>query len=352
MTIAMPAFLTAIAVMAVVAVWRYPRPLVAVAGAGSLVLATGALAVADFLIFGIREFGMARNGPPMLLALLVGYGFLCALLLWRPHRAWAAVIAFGATVTAAAGVDAFVIEPRQLEVTHTVIASAEARHPIRIALIADIQFDEFGDYETDALRATMAEHPDLILFAGDYVQARPADVETQREAFRAAMTETALAAPLGVFAVEGHAENAGWTSMFEDFGVRPVRGQEDVVVGDLTLTLLDLASSEDASFSADPADGLHIVLGHSPDYALGDVRADVLLAGHTHGGQVSIPFFGPPLTMAEVPRAWASGHTELSSDRHLYVSRGVGMERGNAPRVRFLTRPELAIIDIVPAGSD
>jgi len=94
------------------------------------------------------------------------------------------------------------------------------------------------------------------------------------------------------------------------------------------------------------------VLGHSPDYALGDVRADILLAGHTHGGQVSIPFLGPPLTMAEVPRAWASGLTELSGDRHLYVSRGVGMERGNAPRVRFLTRPELAIIDVVPVEGD
>jgi len=231
MAIVSAAALTVVVIAAVAAVWRHPRPLVAVMGTLALGLATAALTVADFLMFGLGEFTMARYGPPVLLTLLVGYGLVCATLLWRPHRAWAAAIAFATTVAAGIGVDAFVIEPRQLEVTHTAIVSAEISHPIRIALIADIQFDEFGDYETEALRATMAEHPDLILFAGDYVQARPADVEPQREAFRAAMKDGGLAAPLGVYAVEGHAEKADWPGMFEEFDVRPVRGQENVVIG-------------------------------------------------------------------------------------------------------------------------
>jgi hypothetical protein len=50
-----------------------------------------------------------------------------------------------------------------------------------------------------------------------------------------------------------------------------------------------------------------------------------------------------------VPRAWAAGTTRLDSGRTLVVSRGVGMERGDAPRLRFLCRPEIVIVEIVPA---
>ena len=89
-------------------------------------------------------------------------------------------------------------------------------------------------------------------------------------------------------------------------------------------------------------------MGHTPDFSLGQVEAELLIAGHTHGGQVQLPFLGPLFTLSQVPRSWASGVTLIAPDRHLIVSRGVGMERGNAPRMRFLCRPELLIIDLVP----
>ena len=92
----------------------------------------------------------------------------------------------------------------------------------------------------------------------------------------------------------------------------------------------------------------HIVLGHRPDYALGRIDADLLLAGHTHGGQVRLPFVGPLLTLSRLPRSWAVGRSELPGGQTLYVSRGVGMERGGAPRIRFLCPPELVVIDILP----
>jgi uncharacterized protein len=72
------------------------------------------------------------------------------------------------------------------------------------------------------------------------------------------------------------------------------------------------------------------------------------VAGHTHGGQVRIPFIGPLATLSAVPRSWAAGITDLPSGGKLFVSRGIGMERGNAPRMRFCCRPELAVIDLVP----
>jgi predicted MPP superfamily phosphohydrolase len=83
---------------------------------------------------------------------------------------------------------------------------------------------------------------------------------------------------------------------------------------------------------------------------LGPVQADLLIAGHTHGGQVRLPFIGPLVTFSRVPRAWAAGLTRLSEDRTLIVSRGVGMERMDAPRLRFLCRPEIVVIDVQPVS--
>jgi predicted MPP superfamily phosphohydrolase len=92
----------------------------------------------------------------------------------------------------------------------------------------------------------------------------------------------------------------------------------------------------------------HIVLGHAPDFALGNVQGDLFVAGHTHGGQVRLPIIGPIITFSRVPRHMAAGVTELAGGRTLVVSRGTGMERGYAPRMRFLCRPELVVIEIAP----
>ena len=91
------------------------------------------------------------------------------------------------------------------------------------------------------------------------------------------------------------------------------------------------------------------MLGHVPNYSLGQIEADLMIAGHTHGGQVRIPLLGPVFTLSQIPRSWASGMTEIVPGRYLIVSRGIGMERMNAPRMRFLCRPELVVLDLVPA---
>jgi predicted MPP superfamily phosphohydrolase len=100
-------------------------------------------------------------------------------------------------------------------------------------------------------------------------------------------------------------------------------------------------------------DGLSIVLGHAPDFAAalldGSGPPLVCFAGHTHGGQVVIPGFGPPLTLSSLPRRYASGLHRLG-DAWLLVSRGVGMERAEAPRVRLFCPPELPVLEL--SGSD
>ncbi len=54
------------------------------------------------------------------------------------------------------------------------------------------------------------------------------------------------------------------------------------------------------------------------------------------------------LTLSRVPRSWTSGMTELPRGGRLLVSRGIGMERSGAPPLRFLCRPELVVVDLVP----
>jgi hypothetical protein len=78
--------------------------------------------------------------------------------------------------------------------------------------------------------------------------------------------------------------------------------------------------------------------------ALARPAVDAIVAGHTHGGQVQIPGFGPLITLTEVPRSWAAGLTELPWGGWLFVSRGVGMERAAAPRLRFWCPPEVALL--------
>jgi hypothetical protein len=162
-----------------------------------------------------------------------------------------------------------------------------------------------------------------------------------------------LAAHARVFAVQGDMEKTGWTNTFQGLNIVTCSATESFDLGGgLSLTCLSLKASFDTSteVAADPG-RFHVVLGHCPNFALGKVPADLLVAGHTHGGQVRLPIVGALMTLSRIPRRWAAGLTDLPGGGQLLVSRGTGMERGNAPRLRFLCRPELVVIDLTPAGT-
>jgi uncharacterized protein len=323
------------------------------------VTAAGGVGIALAVLLSLKSVGHI-DFLTLTLCAWLGFGHMPLVLagtaaaFWRSARPVALAFAGLAVCMVGIGVDAFLVEPYRLQVDTFTITSPKVSQPTRILVIADLQTDVVGPYERMALQRAMDQRPDLILMAGDYLQQNPLRPELVSD-FRALLGEVGLSAPLGVYAVQGDVEHADWPELFRDLPVTAIETAETRKVAGLSITGLPLRESRMAG-PADLAplipstDDFHIVLAHAPDFALGYVPADLLVAGHTHGGQVQLPFVGPLITFSHVPRAWAAGGlTALDGDRALIVSRGVGMERGTAPRLRFLCPPQLVVIDLKPA---
>jgi hypothetical protein len=74
-----------------------------------------------------------------------------------------------------------------------------------------------------------------------------------------------------------------------------------------------------------------------------DLDIDLCLAGHTHGGQIRIPFFGPVVTLSNVPKEWAMGYRKVRNIR-MNVSAGIGSEHaGDLPAIRFNCPPKMSL---------
>lgn len=97
--------------------------------------------------------------------------------------------------------------------------------------------------------------------------------------------------------------------------------------------------------------GFRLALAHTPDSArdLLEKGYDLVLCGHTHGGQVRLPFSGPIVTNCDIPRDWARG-VQRVGDSWLHVSAGLGTSKF-AP-YRFACRPEVSLLKLTPRTSD
>lgn len=249
--------------------------------------------------------------------------------------------------------DALVYEPTALQIKHLTFHSDKITEPVKIVFLADIQTNKAGWYERKALRMVREQNADLILFGGDYIQGdEPSEEESIIASLNEILQEASLQAPLGVFAVVGNHESGFATQqIFKGTSVQVKERTSSMDIGELRLTFLSLGGSVAVRTHHDyyQDNRLRIMVGHTPLYAMAPQDADLLLAGHTHGGQVQIPFYGPPITHSRnLPRRWASGVTKMANGALLLVSNGVGMERGTAPQVRFCCRPDFWVIELLP----
>ncbi len=307
-----------------------------------------------FLALGAILFPMDGFGRIQLLVwglfvyfpiILIGSSFL----LKGVTRKYAAILILISALMLIIEVDAILVEPRSLEVSRITLYSEKITIPVKIAFLADIQTDSPGSYEEHLLELVKTEKPDLILMAGDYLQiVDPNQYQRSILVLNKIITDADLSPRLGSIAVRGNVDWNGWEAIFQGLDVRVMEEIETLDLGPLSVTGIGWLDSENPALQITGSENYHIVLGHSPNFSLGEIEGDLLLAGHTHGGQIQLPGIGPLLTLSVVPRSWASGLTEIHPGQFLLVSRGIGLERGNAPRIRFLCRPELIIIDLQP----
>ena len=270
-------------------------------------------------------------------------------------------VAAGSLLLAPVGVYASFVEPGRLVLERAAFDLPGARageRPLRIGVVADLQFERLGAHERAAVRRLQAERPDLILLAGDYHQGSAASLERELPSLRRLLR--GLDAPGGVYAVQGDCEGETKARrIVAGTGVRLLHNElVRFTLGDRTVTLAGVERdwhSGDAREAvhrlerARRADDVRLLLAHRPDAVRmlsRRTRVDLVVAGHTHGGQFQLPLLGPLQTASRLPRDIGAGGLHDLGGRRLYVSRGVGVERGQAPKLRLGAPPEVSLLTL------
>ncbi len=259
------------------------------------------------------------------------------------------------------GIYASHIEPGWLRLDRIEVPVSPERSgsgTVRVGVLSDMQMANVGDHERRAVRELMAQEPDLILVPGDLFHMEPDRFAARLDDLRSLYSE--LHAPYGVYVVPGDVDGLPMLrqviegtdlELLLDTTTRVDVRDRQLLIGGLDL---EFGSAEAAQIRdellAEPADGaIAVQFSHRPDAVLElppSSRVDLTVSGHTHGGQIVLPLFGPPLTLSEVPRDVARGGLHEVDGNQIYVSPGVGAERGGAPQIRFLDRPSVAVLEV------
>jgi hypothetical protein len=255
------------------------------------------------------------------------------------------------------------VEPFDLQVSTVPVNVPEisSERPLQIVHLSDLHIERITQRERDLIVQVNALHPDLILMTGDYINIDyKADPEAQ-EATRQVLAE--LQAPLGVFAVSG------------SIGVDDPEVVETILPGLDNITYLDneaahigwegtpitiigmsvdyqgkLAEKLQELFDPTLVEEYTILLYHEPSpeivKAASEAGIDLLLAGHTHGGQVRLPWIGAPISLH--PDYFPDNDRGLYQvgSTTIYVSSGIGMEGLSMPRFRLNVPPEIVFLQL------
>ncbi len=281
---------------------------------------------------------------------------------------------FGGTVMSGVGTAyATVIEPRWIEVTRLDINLPRwptALTHLTIAQLSDLHLGEYVDVDNirHAVEITNQLGADLVLLTGDFVY------HSEAHSVLCAQELAALGSRYGVYAVLGNHDI--WTdgdyvaNQLTTVGIRvlhneglalEIRGERLWLLGIEDTGYTGFVGSSFDDFQSrwqgranalahlldpipDPEPRLLAV--HNPDFTemLLPGQIDLALCGHTHGGQVKLPFIGAPV----LPSCWGqkyAGGLVQSPGSLVYVNRGIGLIW---PPVRFNCRPEITVLRIKP----
>jgi len=244
---------------------------------------------------------------------------------------------------------AWKVEPFLVHVNHVELGKKNERTPLNVVQISDLQVSEY--FETNRLDKVIekvnAQNPDILLFTGDLF-----DNYSKYPEQMAPMIEKlkAFKANIGKYAVWGnHDYGGGAVRVYEDVmsagGFVVLRNQGEtltlsdgrqVFLGGLDDSLLGNPSVSDTLAYRQNYD-YAITMTHEPDVADGFIGTDtqLVLAGHSHGGQVWLPFYPIKNVLAE---KYTRGLYQLDAITQLYVNTGIGTTSIHA---RFGVIPEV-----------
>jgi predicted MPP superfamily phosphohydrolase len=286
-------------------------------------------------------------------------------------------IALGGIGTVALGpIYATQIEPRWLEVVRLVMSIPHlpfALDGLTVVQLSDFHLGPYVSVEQVRHSVAMANalHPNLTVLTGDFVS-RSADYSSA-----CAQELTALRAPLGVYAVlgnhdvwtgadvvAGNLEQAGiavlrdqhraltvegdhlWLIGMEDSGITGMSGlfPGSISPSDFRQLHREKVQALGKMLEETPSGDCRLLLVHNPDFVglLPERQVDLVLSGHTHGGQVCLPGLGALFVPSVYGRRFVAGLVEVAGIR-VYINRGIGLI---SPPVRFLARPEVTAITL------
>ena len=251
------------------------------------------------------------------------------------------------------------IEPNRLTVTHIEDTSGSMKESLTVALFADTHFGFQYDLEQfeKAVNEINENPPDLLLFAGDLIDnlneysGDPVEISNALSRMKANFGKYAV---FGNHDYGGGAEhqyedimNAGGfqvlvneTVTFKDYNFRLI-GIDDLLIGYGDPSVVNQAGS----------DMYNLVLCHEPDIVEKVLASntDCMLAGHTHGGQIRIPFYTEDF-LPSYGEKYVKGEYRLENENQtfLYVNSGLGTTKLPA-RLGAVT--ELTYLTIQPDAS-
>lgn len=249
------------------------------------------------------------------------------------------------------------IEPRMIEITrHTITSRLIPRgfDNFKIVQFSDTHLsDVFTTEDLNKIAEKINQlKPDLLIFTGDLID-KPHLYNDHQHALAVLQR---LEAPFGKFCVYGNHDHGGYgTNTYKalmeaaDFqvlrnGYRQVQLTDGSRIELVSLDDLMLGKPDyEGTLSRLSSDTFSILLVHEPDAALkiGRYPVNLQLSGHTHGGQVQLPFFGPLIT-PPYGKTYTDGMYTLH-DTVVYVNRGLGTTR--LP-YRFLAKPEITLFTL------
>ncbi len=297
-----------------------------------------------------KSFGPSK--PPTFLLALLRAPFV----FFVPFPWWILIELIGTALV----LYSFWVEPHRISITHQKLQSPKLgfKKPLRVLHLADIHVERITTRERALLDTVQALAPDLILFSGDFLNLSYTKDALAQEHARSVLVE--LDAPLGVYAVSGSPAVDPpdvVEKLLEGMNIRWLRGERAVIEHeDKKIEIIGIECTHKPfidgprllqSLNGTGRETFRIFLYHTPDLAPEASQAgmDLQLSGHTHGGQLRLPYFGALYAGSLYGKKFESGRIQIG-EMTLYVSRGIGLEGGGAPRMRFNCAPEIILWEL------